>query len=86
MPFRKDCTPFPCPFSVLAISLFIYCTFILIGTEARTRRKINKQGCGLARKRHGNGVNATESDCKIQFSETYRKKELFCKKNIKYTT
>jgi len=36
-------TPFPCPFSVLAIALYIH--------------KINKQECSLARKGHGNGVN-----------------------------
>jgi len=32
-------TLFPCPFSVLAIALFIYYTFVPIGTEARTEVK-----------------------------------------------
>jgi len=35
--------------------LFIYYTSVLAGTEARTY-VINKQGCGLARKGHGNVV------------------------------
>jgi len=36
--------------------LFIYYTFVPVGTEARTEVK-NKQGCGLARKGHGNRKN-----------------------------
>jgi len=36
-------TAFPCPFSVQAITLFIYCTSVPAGTEARTEEKeINK--------------------------------------------
>jgi len=36
--------------------LFIYYTFVPTGTEAKNRSKINKQGCGLTRKGHRNGV------------------------------
>jgi len=36
---RFTFTPFPCPFSILAIALFIYLTFVQTGTEARTEVK-----------------------------------------------
>jgi len=37
---KKKCiTPFPCPFFVLAIPLFIYYTSVTAGTEARTEVK-----------------------------------------------
>jgi len=55
---KRDCLylliPFPCPFSVLAIALFIYFTSVLTGTEART--EVTKKGCGLTRKGHGSEV------------------------------
>jgi len=48
-------TPFPCPFSVLAIALFIYYT-VPTGTEARKKyNTVNKKECGLTRKGHGDG-------------------------------
>jgi len=36
--------------------MFIYYTSDPTGTEARIEAKINKQGCGLSRKGHGNGI------------------------------
>jgi len=57
--FPASIIPFPCPFSVLAIALFIYYTPVPTGTEPRTEVKINKQRCGLARKGHGNGIYDT---------------------------
>jgi len=57
--FPASITPFPCPFSVLAIASFIYYTSVPVWDRNKHRSKINKQGCGLARKGHGNGVYDT---------------------------
>jgi len=36
---KMTITPFPCPFSVLAIALFIYYISVPAGTESRTEVK-----------------------------------------------
>jgi len=61
-------TLFPCPFSVLAIALFIHYTSV-------PRSKINKQGCGLARKGHGNGINEIKAvyTCSGRLLEWWKK-------------
>jgi len=46
-------------FCLSHIALFIYYTSVPIGTEAKDRSKINKQGCDLPRKGHGNGIFVT---------------------------
>jgi len=54
-------TPFPCPFSVLAIALFIYYTSVPAGTEAKKEVKYINKKCSLTRKGHGNGVTVASN-------------------------
>jgi len=51
-------TPFPCPFSVLAIDLFIYYIFCFLFIKLGQKyNSVNKQGCGLTREGHERGIS-----------------------------